>query len=99
MTPERLEAGFRTIPDSIQTAVYWYWISDHITEEGIVRDLEAMKSVGINRAFIGNIGLGDQEAGVGEVYFRSEAWWHAVHTALKTATRLGIEIGIFNSPG
>ena len=99
MTPERLETGFRTIPDSIQTAVYWYWISDHITEEGIVRDLEAMKSVGINRAFIGNIGLGDQEAGVGEVYFRSEAWWHAVHTALKTATRLGIEIGIFNSPG
>lgn len=29
----------------------------------------------------------------------SEAWWEILHTALKTATELDIEIGIFNSPG
>lgn len=29
----------------------------------------------------------------------SEPWWEILHTALKTATELDMEIGIFNSPG
>lgn len=99
ISAETLEEGFRSIPDSMLTSVYWYWISDHISKEGIIKDLEAMKAVGINRAFIGNIGMGDAEAGVGEVRFDTEAWWDAMHTALKTASQLGIEIGVFNSPG
>ena len=49
-----LEEGFRTPPDSIRTAVYWYWLDNHISKEGVVKDLEAMKRVGITRAFIGN---------------------------------------------
>lgn len=99
VTPQSLEEGFINIPDSIQTSVYWYWISDHISEEGIIKDLQAMKKAGINRAFIGNIGLTDDPSASGNVKFRSEEWWKALHTALKTATELDIEIGIFNSPG
>lgn len=34
-----------------------------------------------------------------KVAFGSEEWWKVLHIALKTATELGIEIGIFNSPG
>lgn len=93
---ERLESGFVSPPDSILTSVYWYWISDNISEEGVVKDLYSMKEAGINRAFIGNIGLNENE---GRVKFYSEEWWKITHTALKTATELGIEIGIFNSPG
>ena len=74
-------------------------MSDHISPEVIVKDLYAMKSAGSKRAFIGNIGLGDNEVGVGKVKFDSEEWWEAMHTELKTATELDIEIGIFNSPG
>lgn len=29
----------------------------------------------------------------------SDEWWDVLHTALKKATELDIEIGIFNSPG
>ncbi|OJV88048.1 MAG: glycoside hydrolase family 2 [Bacteroidia bacterium 44-10] len=94
-----LAKGFVNPPDSIQTSVYWYWISDHISREGVIKDLHAMKEAGINRAFIGNIGLDDNESGVGKVRFYSEEWWEITHAALKTATELGIEIGIFNSPG
>lgn len=92
-----LEKGFQNIPDSIQTSVYWYWISDNISKEGVVKDLESMKEVGINRAFIGNIGLDDIPSG--DVKMLSDEWWEILHTALKTATDLNIEIGIFNSPG
>lgn len=94
---KNIETGFITAPDTIQTSVYWYWLSGNISKEGVVKDLEAMKKVGINRAFIGDIGLGDIPAG--KVKFRSDEWWDILHTALKTASRLNIKIGIFNGPG
>ncbi len=94
---EKLAAGFVAPADSMQTAVYWYWISDNISKDGVVKDLHAMKKAGINRAFIGNIGLGDVP--YGKIKMLSEEWWEIFHAALKTATELNIEIGIFNSPG
>ncbi|SDD19905.1 alpha-L-rhamnosidase [Mucilaginibacter pineti] len=92
-----LYSGFKTTPDSVQTSVYWYWLSGNVSKEGVIKDLESMKKVGINRAFIGNIGLDDVP--YGKVKLFSDEWWDIMHTALKTATRLGIDIGIFNSPG
>lgn len=92
-----LERGFKVTPDTIQTSTYWYWMSDNVSKEGVVKDLEAMKRVGINRAFIGNIGYGS--TAYGNVKMFSDEWWEILHTALKTAGELDIEIGIFNSPG
>lgn len=92
-----LETNFIHPPASIQTSVYWYWMSDNISKQGVVKDLHAMKSVGINRAFIGNIGY--ETTPYGKVKLFTEEWWDIMHTALKTATELNIEIGIFNSPG
>jgi hypothetical protein len=56
-----------------------------------------MKKAGITRAYIGNIGL--ENFPYGEVKIFTPEWWEAIHTALKTATELDIEIGMFNSPG
>lgn len=92
-----LQDHFISPPDSIPIAVYWYWLSDNISKEGVIKDLYAMKKAGINRAFIGNI----KEANIpyGNTKLFSNEWWEIMRTALKTATELGIEIGIFNSPG
>ena len=95
--PVNIEKTFVHIPDTIQTSIYWYWIDGKISKEGVVKDLEAMKKIGINRAFIGNIGL--DEKSNGKVKLFSDEWWDILHTALKTATRLNIQIGIFNGPG
>ena len=92
-----LEKKFLHPKDAVQTSVYWYWMSGNISKEGVIKDLESMKRVGINRAFIGNIDL--PETSPGKVKFLSDEWWDIMHTALKTATKLNIEIGIFNSPG
>ena len=94
-----MEAGFKNPSGKVQTSVYWYWISGNISEEGVKKDLYAMKEAGIDRAFIGDIGQPDVQTPYPTVKFQSEAWWKILHTALKTATELGIEIGIFNSPG
>lgn len=95
---EELARDFATPPETVQTGIYWYWISGNISEEGVVRDLHAMKRAGINRAFIGNIGQ-DGLYTERNVIMMSDEWWKILHTALKTASELDIEIGIFNSPG
>ena len=97
MTFTELETAFKTVPDSAKIGVYWYWVSNNISKEGVVKDLLAMKEAGINRAFIGNIGL--SEVSQGDIKVLTEEWWEVMHTALKKATELGIEIGVFNSPG
>ena len=96
---DMLEVNFKTPPEQIQTSVYWYWIAGNVSEEGVVKDLHAMKQAGINRAFIGCIGYDSMKTPYAKVAFGSEEWWKVLHTALKTATELGIDIGIFNSPG
>lgn len=93
----KLETGFYKIPDSIQTSVYWYWVSGNISKDGVVKDLEAMKTIGINRAFIADVTWGEKNAG--QIKLFTDEWWDVLHTALKTATKLGIEIGMFNCPG
>lgn len=97
-----LEREFMSPPDSIRLGTFWYWMSDNISEKGVIQDLYAMKKAGINLAFIGIIGPSthhDENYPYGKVKFFSEEWWKILHTALKTATALNIEIGIFNSPG
>lgn len=94
-----LRAGFAVPPDTVRTSVYWHWLSGNISEAGVVADLDAMKEAGINRAFIANIGLTPQEVPTGDVRFMSDEWWRILHTALKHAAELDIEIGIFNSAG
>jgi hypothetical protein len=93
----QMESDFANPPASVQTSVYWYWVSNNISKEGVIQDLQSMKRVGINRAFIGNVGI--ESVPYGQVKMLSEEWWEILHTALKTASDLGIEIGIFNSPG
>ena len=97
VTAGEFEKGFKVPADSMKTSVYWYWISDNISKEGVIKDLQAMKKAGINRAFIGYIGQDD--VAYGKVKIFSNEWWDILHAALKTATDLNIEIGIFNSPG
>lgn len=92
-----LEEGFRNPPGSTKPGCYWYWISDNISKEGITRDLEAMARVGIGEAFIGNIFLDDTPAG--KVKVLSDPWWELVEHAIREGGRVGVEIGMFNSPG
>lgn len=92
-----VEKGFNNVPDDVRIGVYWYWLDGNISKEGVVKDLQSMKEAGIGRAYIGDIG--DQVPEDGPVRFQSEEWWDVVRTALKTASELGIDIGMFNSPG
>jgi uncharacterized protein YdeI (BOF family) len=101
-----IEKDFAAPPYSVKTAAYYYWMNDHISKEGVIKDLHAMKEAGINRVFIAtNIrnrtswsrDLTGQSFGKVKVF--TEEWYEVLHTALKTATELDIEVGLFNCPG
>ena len=94
-----LEMGFIDPTEQVQISAYWYWIDGNISEEGAIKDLQAMKQAGINRVFIGFIGSQGIKTPYRTVQFYSDEWWKILHATMKKATELGIEVGLFNSPG
>jgi hypothetical protein len=56
-----------------------------------------MAKVGIGEAFIGNIGL--ETVPYGNVKVLSDEWWELTRFAIREGQRVGVDIGIFNSPG
>lgn len=95
-----LETGFAKPPEETKPWVYWYWIDNNISREGITRDLEAMSRVGIGAALIGNIiQQADHQTQVGTVKVLSSEWWSMIEHAIREGGRLGVDIGLFNCPG
>ncbi len=94
-----LAETFRNPFGKVQTGCYWYWYRGNVSVEGVRKDLAAMKRAGIDRAFIGDIGAMGKPRSTGPVEIFSPEWEKAVATAFEEATRLGIEIGLFNGPG
>ncbi|NJC28327.1 glycosyl hydrolase [Neolewinella antarctica] len=95
---QSLAGSFQNPPDETKPWLYWYWINNHISEEGITRDLEAMADVGIGAALIGNIYL-DRVKEDGPVPMLSPEWKRLTQHAIREGGRLGVDIGMFNSPG
>ncbi|MCK5794514.1 MAG: hypothetical protein KAH12_07395, partial [Anaerolineales bacterium] len=87
---------FQKPGDNNTVWTYYYWYNDHVSREGITRDLESMIEAGIGTVFIGNINWQGRD---GNVPILSEAWWDAMVHAVNEGHRLGIDIGVFNSPG
>ncbi|MBN2762547.1 MAG: hypothetical protein JXR41_05620, partial [Bacteroidales bacterium] len=94
---QTMEEGFASPPDNTRPGVYWYWINEHISKEGITKDLESLAKLGIGEVYIGNIFI--EGLPPGNVKTLSPQWQECMQFAIKEATRLGINIGLFNSPG
>ncbi|NOR76721.1 MAG: hypothetical protein GQ525_16375, partial [Draconibacterium sp.] len=92
----KIQTGFITPNDSNTVWCYWYWINDDISKDGITKDLEAMKEVGIGAALIGNINPPEID---GPVPMLSEEWWECMVHAVNEGKRIGVDIGTFNCPG
>ncbi len=103
---EQLRKSFLNPPDSIKVGCYYYWVNEIVDPKGVKADLQWMKDNGITLAFLAtdirNNVYGEnpwKEEYFGDNKFQSPLWWQNLRTALKTAGKLGIEMGIFNCPG
>lgn len=92
-----LEEDFRSPPAATRPFVYWYWVNNNISKEGIRKDLRAMADVGIGGVSIAQIEYKDTPYGRTTIF--SDEWWDCLSVALEEAGRLGMEVNLFNSPG
>jgi hypothetical protein len=98
-TSDPLAQGFVAPPESAKPRTWWHWTGGNVTKDGITKDLEWMKRVGI-----GGMALSDVASGTGQtiekkLIWGSPEWLDAVHHAASEADRLGLEMSIFSSAG
>ncbi|MBE0654150.1 MAG: glycosyl hydrolase [Bacteroidales bacterium] len=91
-----LKQSFLHPPDSARPGVYWYFMDGNMTKEGMTKDLESMKEVGI-----GNVVFLEVNVGVprGKVDFLSEEWLDNFTHMVRESERLGITITLGVGPG
>ena len=95
----QLKQRFANPPPETKPRCYWYWLDGYITKEGITKDLEAMKRVGIGEGYIGIISEKSGMKPNPEPKALTDPWWSYIEHAIREGGRLGVDIGIFNSPG
>jgi len=97
--PDALERGFRTPPDSARPRTWWHWTNGNVSEDGITKDLEWMKRVGIGGAQLSDVAAGNGQVVDKKINFATPEWYHAVRHAAEEAKRLNLEMSIFSSAG
>jgi len=95
-TAPDLARNFAFPPVSARPWVYWFWVNNNVTREGITADLEAMKRVGIGGVLIMAV---DQGAPNGPVAFGSPEWRDLFKFSCQEAARLGLSINMNNDAG
>jgi hypothetical protein len=96
---DSLEQGFLDPPDAARPRVWWHWTGGNVTKEGITKDLEWMKRVGIGGAQIADIGFGGGQVVENKIEFFTPEWFDALRHAAAESDRLGLELSIFSSSG
>lgn len=94
-----LEQGFRNPPEAAKPRTWWHWTMSNVTKEGITKDLEWMKRVGLGGFQLADVNVGRGHDVEPKIPFGTPEWYEAVRHAAAEADRLGLEMAIFSSPG
>lgn len=101
-----LEQDFTSPPPAAKPYVWWHWMSSNVSEQGIDKDLAAMKDCGISGATIcavgSTTGIGHTEIANSpwpDVQYWSPRWWELVRHSTEKGASLGLDIGMHNCPG
>lgn len=87
---------FTNPPETSHPGVYWYFMDGNLSREGMTKDLESMKEVGISNLIFLEVGIGVPR---GPVDFMTEEWQDLFVHAVREAERLGIKILMGAGPG
>jgi hypothetical protein len=98
-TPDALADGFRDPPTTARPRVWWHWLNGNITEDGIVKDLEWMKRIGLGGVQHFDASLMTPQIVEKRLAYMTPDWKRAFRLAASTADRLGLELAIAGSPG
>jgi len=94
-----LRAAFLAPPDSARPRVWWHWLSGNVSQDGITKDLEWMKRVGIAGAMMFDGDMGAPKIVPERVTVLSQQWYANLRFAASEADRLGLEFAMAAGPG
>lgn len=94
-----LEQAFKDPPSSARPRVWWHWMNGNITKDGIRKDLEWMKRVGIGGLQNFDANLQTPQIVDHRLVYMTPEWKDAFRFAAHEADRLDLELAIAASPG
>ena len=88
--------AFKNPPNSAKPHTWWHWVNGNISKQGITKDLEALKEVGIGGIQMFNI---DWATPFGDVEYNSPKSHDMFKHTFAEAERLGLEVAVNSSSG
>ena len=88
--------GFKTPPPSARPHTWWHWMHGNVTREGITKDLEAMRRIGLGGFQAFHV---TDRIPKGPVDYLSPAWRELMTHTVREADRLGLEMCLHNCGG
>ncbi len=94
-----LQQDFQNPPNAARPRVWWHWMNGNITKEGITKDLEWMKRVGIGGFQNFDASLFTPNVTPKKLVFMTPDWKDAFRHTTDLAQKLQLEMAIAGSPG
>lgn len=94
-----LEQNFQTPPNTAKPRVWWHWMNGNISKEGIQKDLDWMKQVGIGGFQNFDANLFTPVVVPKKLVFMQPDWKDAFKFTAQYADKQGLEMAIAGSPG
>ncbi|MDB5250300.1 MAG: coagulation factor 5/8 type domain protein [Segetibacter sp.] len=98
-TNNNLYKEFQSPGNAAQPRVWWHWMNGNITKDGISKDLEWMKRVGIGGFQNFDASLFTPVVVPKKLVFMTPDWKDAFKFTTELADKLGLEMAIAGSPG
>lgn len=94
-----LRDGFVAPPESARPRVWWHWMNGNVTKDGIRKDIEWMKRIGIGGMQTFDADLGTPQVVEKRLAYMTPEWKDAFRYAAELADRNDMELAIAASPG
>ncbi len=99
--PQRdsLARAFANPPDDAKPQTWWHWTAGNVTKDGITKDLEWMKRVGIGGFQAIDVSFGSGQSVNKKVIFMTPEWLEMIKHTASEANRLGLKMTMVTSAG
>lgn len=94
-----LTEGWNDPPQSARTRVWWHWMNGNVTREGLQKDLEWMKRIGLGGVHQFDAAMNVAPVVDQRLVYLSEGWEDAFAHSVRVADSLGLEFTVASAPG
>lgn len=99
MSQSELLRSFQNPPHASRPLVWWHWTASNVTREGITKDLEWMKRIGIGGFQAFDVSFGSGQSVGKKIKYMTPEWLELLKHTAAEADRLGLDMTIVTAAG